>query len=153
MCRRRDDRLEFLLAHPGGPYFARRDEGVWTIPKGMVLPGEAPLDAAKREFLEETGLQPLAAHYEPLGDVRQRSGKIVHAWAFEGDCDPTRLVSNSFEVEWPPRSGHRRMFPEVDRAGFFAAEAARRKLVGAQVAFIERALAILGGPSRVSSRG
>lgn len=143
MCRFRGDALQFLLAHPGGPYFARKDDGVWTIPKGMLTPGEDPLEGAKREFREETGFSPAADRYEPLGEVRQRSGKIVHAWAFFGDCDPSRIASNLYEVEWPPRSGRKRMFPEVDRAAFFDAVTARRKLVSAQAEFIERALAVL----------
>ncbi len=134
---------EFLLIHPGGPFFRRRDMGVWSIPKGQVCPGEALLTAAKREFGEETGLSPTTPTYEPLGKVRQRSGKIVHAWAFLGDCDPGQVRSNLFELEWPPRSGRIQHFPEVDRAGFFAAEWARRKLNPAQAAFIDRALAWL----------
>jgi len=140
MCRFRDGRIQFLLAHPGGPYFARKDDGIWTIPKGMLIEGEDPLDAAKREFQEETGLSLRSSEFVPLGDVRQRSGKIVHAWAFVGDCDPSQVVSNFFEAEWPPRSGLRRSFPEVDRAEFFEASAARRKLVRAQAAFIDRAV-------------
>jgi len=140
MCRFRPGGMQFLLAHPGGPYFTRRDDGVWTIPKGMLSPGEDPFAAAQREFREETGLSPSAAHYEPLGEVRQRSGKIVHAWAFIGDCDPRSIQSNLYNVQWPPRSGVFRSFPEVDRAAFYDAATARRKLVPAQFAFIERAL-------------
>jgi predicted NUDIX family NTP pyrophosphohydrolase len=142
MYRFRAGEMQFLLAHPGGPYFTRRDEGIWTIPKGTVDPGEDPLSAAKREFFEEIGFQPVSDRFEPLGGVRQRSGKIVHAWAFAGDCDPSCVTSNMFEVEWPRRSGRRRMFPEIDRAGFFDAETARRKLVTAQAWFIDRALAL-----------
>lgn len=148
MCRSRNDVIEFLLAHPGGPYFGRRDDGVWTLPKGMINPGEQPLAAAKREFEEETGFEVTAERFMPLGEIRQRSGKIVHAWAFWGDCDPSRISSNTFEVEWPPRSGQRREFPEVDRAEFFAPAKARQKLLRAQVPFIDRALEILLKPRR-----
>lgn len=143
MCRMRPRGMEFLLAHPGGPYFARRDEGVWTIPKGMLAEGEPPFDAACREFQEETGLPLPNVHFEPLGEIRQRGGKIVHAWAFLGDCDPTTIRSNEYVVQWPPRSGEYRRFPEVDRASFFDAETARRKLIRAQSEFIERALSRL----------
>lgn len=144
MCRFRPAGPQFLLAHPGGPYFTRRDDGVWTIPKGMLVPGEEPFEAARREFQEETGLQPTATHFEPLGEIRQRSGKIVHAWAFVGDCDPRRIRSNRYLVQWPPRSGLYRSFPEVDRAAFYDAETARRKLVPAQAIFIDRVLERLG---------
>lgn len=140
MCRIRAGELEFLLAHPGGPYFSRRDEGVWTLPKGALNPGESPFVAAKREFREETGVDPKTDHFEPLGEIRQRSGKIVHAWAFFGDCDPSALVSNTFEVEWPPRSGATRTFPEVDRIAFYTALTAQKKLIAAQSVFIDRAL-------------
>ena len=141
MWRRRDEVIEFLLAHPGGPYFARRDEGAWTIPKGAVEEGETPLQAARREFIEETGFDPGDGPFVELGTIRQRSGKIVHAWAFEGDADPALLESETFELEWPPRSGKRRKFPEIDRVAFFSAEVARVKMIAAQVPFIERALA------------
>lgn len=144
MCRFRPSGPQFLLAHPGGPYFTRRDEGIWTIPKGMLGPGEGAFEAARREFQEETGLPLAAVHFEPLGEIRQRSGKIVHAWAFLGDCDPRRIRSNRYLVQWPPRSGLYRSYPEVDRAGFFDAETARRKLVPAQSIFIDRALERLG---------
>jgi predicted NUDIX family NTP pyrophosphohydrolase len=142
MCRRCEGGLEFLLAHPGGPFFAKKDDGGWTIPKGLVDPGEALLDAAIREFREETGFAVPESGFEPLGEVRQRGGKIVHAWAFLGDCDPLTLVSNEVLIEWPPRSGHRRAYPELDRAAFFAADAARIKLLPAQIPFVDRALAV-----------
>jgi predicted NUDIX family NTP pyrophosphohydrolase len=143
MCRRCDGGLEFLLAHPGGPFFANKDDGVWTIPKGLVDPGEALLDAAIREFGEETGFATPDEGFVPLGEVRQKGGKVVHAWAFLGDCDEAALVSNEVLIEWPPRTGRRRAYPELDRAAFFFADAARGKLLPAQVPFIDRALALL----------
>jgi predicted NUDIX family NTP pyrophosphohydrolase len=135
---------EFLLAHPGGPFFARKDDGAWSIPKGLVDPGEDLLAAAQREFREETGFDPASPRYLPLGEVRQKGGKIVHAWAFEGDCDPAALQSNSFTLEWPPRSGRVQQVPEIDRVAFFDADQARRKLLEAQAELIDRALAALG---------
>lgn len=149
---------EFLLAHPGGPYFARKDEGAWTIPKGLIDANEDHLDAARREFREETGYEPPATNFHPLGSVRQGSGKIVHAWAFVGDFDPASLTSNTFEVEWPPRSGRMRAFPEIDRADFFPFAEATRKILPAQLPFLERAsrpeaLRALFGASRVPPPG
>ncbi len=141
MWRRHVEGIEFLLAHPGGPYFARKDAGAWTLPKGAVESGETPLQAAKREFFEETGFDPGDGPFLELGTIRQRSGKIVHAWAFEGDADPAALRSEMFEIEWPPRSGKRRTFPEVDRVAFFDPLVARTKMIKAQVPFIDRALA------------
>ena len=141
MCRNTDAGLEMLLAHPGGPYFLGKDEGAWTIPKGIVEPGETPLQAAAREFQEETGFTPVADHYEPLGDVMQKGGKRVFAWAFWGHCDPMAIHSNTFELEWPPGSGRKATFAEVDRVEFFAPTEARRKILPAQRAFIDRALA------------
>jgi predicted NUDIX family NTP pyrophosphohydrolase len=137
MFRRRDGRLEVLLAHPGGPYWATRHEGAWTIPKGGLHPGEAPLESAIREFKEETGFDPVGP-FLPLGHIIQRSGKIVHAWAFEGDCDPARLESALTTTEWPPRSGRLIEIPEVDRAEFFALEDAMRVLNVAQATLITR---------------
>lgn len=132
MYRRRGDRIEVLLVHPGGPIWADRDDGAWSIPKGEAAPGEPLLDVACREFREETGFEP-AGPYHKLTPVRQKSGKIVHAWAFEGDCDPARLRSNTFRMIWPPRSGQLQTFPEVDRAAFFSLEEAARKINGGQV--------------------
>jgi predicted NUDIX family NTP pyrophosphohydrolase len=143
LCRVKAGTPEFLIVHPGGPYFASKDDGAWTIPKGLIDDGESPLDAALREFAEETGFSCASDHYESLGQVRLKSRKIVHGFAFVGDCDPSALKSNAFEIEWPPRSGRRRSYPEVDRAQFFGADAARRKLIEAQAAFIDRALAWL----------
>jgi len=145
LYRRSGDRFEVLLVHPGGPFFARRDLGCWSVPKGEVAEGEASAAAARREFAEETGLvAPEAAALIDLGEVRQRGGKRVQAWAFEGDCDPERLSSNRFEMEWPPRSGRVRSFPEVDRAAFFDLGEARRRIVDAQAAFLDRLEARLG---------
>src|ERR1043165_3534492 len=128
--------LEVLLAHPGGPYWAKKDAGAWSIPKGLVDPGEELLAAALREFREETGF---AAHepFIPLESVRQKSGKVVHAFACKGDFDPDRLVCNSFEIEWPPRSGKRRSFPEIDRVAWFGLEEAREKILGYQLPWLE----------------
>jgi predicted NUDIX family NTP pyrophosphohydrolase len=144
LCRRASAGWEFLLAHPGGPFFARKDEGAWSIPKGLVDPEEDLLAAAQREFREETGFDPHAERYVALGHVVQKGGKVVHAWAFEGDCDPAALRSNTFALEWPPRSGQRREVPEIDRAEFFGAAEAKRKLLAAQAELIERALVLLG---------
>ena len=108
MYRLREGRVEVLLAHPGGPLWAGRDDGAWTIPKGEIDPGEDALSAARREFEEETGIRPVGG-FERLAPVRQKGGKVVHAWAFEGDCDPARVRSNTFSLEWPPRSGRIRL--------------------------------------------
>lgn len=144
MCRRALSGWEFLLVHPGGPFFARKDEGAWSIPKGLIDPAEEPLSAAKREFEEETGFSAEAVRYLPLGHVVQKGGKRVYAWAFEGDCDPRALRSNTFSLELPRGSGKMREVPEVDRAGFFATDEAKRKLLAAQCPFIDRALLALG---------
>jgi predicted NUDIX family NTP pyrophosphohydrolase len=136
--RRREGILEVLLAHPGGPFFARKDEGAWTIPKGEPEPGEDLLAAARRELREEIGCEPVGALI-PLGSVKQRGGKTVHAWAFEGDRDEDApLPVNEFELEWPPRSGERRRFPEIDRALFFPLERARAKIRESQRPFLTR---------------
>jgi predicted NUDIX family NTP pyrophosphohydrolase len=133
--------LEVLLGHMGGPYFARRDDGAWSIPKGEYGPDEEPLAAARREFTEELGaIPPAGADYLPLGAIRQRNGKQVTAWAVEADFDVTTLVSNTFEIEWPPRSGRRQAFPEIDRAAWFDAETARRKMVAGQPELLDRLL-------------
>jgi predicted NUDIX family NTP pyrophosphohydrolase len=129
--------LEVLLVHPGGPYWKRKDDGVWTMPKGNVEPGEDVLAAAIREFTEETGLV-ADGPFVFLGEIRQRSGKRVHGWAFPGTCDPETIRSNSFEIEWPPKSGRRERFPEVDRAAFFTVAAARQKILPAEEPFLTR---------------
>jgi predicted NUDIX family NTP pyrophosphohydrolase len=138
LYRRRGDRLEVLLVHPGGPLWARRDAGAWSIPKGEYENGEDPLAAARREFEEELGTPPPDGQVVDLGEVRQRSGKLVRAFALEGDLDPARIVSNTCQVEWPPRSGRRIEVPEVDRAQWFGIEAAAERINPAQVALIER---------------
>ena len=138
MFRRKGDGLEVLLVHPGGPFFAKKDIGAWSIPKGEVAPGEDLLARAQLEFEEELGIRP-SGNWIELGSIRQKGGKIVHAWAFEGDLpDSFKLKSNTFEIEWPPRSGKRQKFPEVDQAGFFPEEVARQKINPAQAAFLDR---------------
>ena len=129
--------VEVLLAHPGGPYWTRKDEGAWTLPKGECEDGEQPLACARREFEEETGQVPTGP-FAPLGEVRQKSGKRVAAWSFEGDMEPSKLQSNLFEMKWPPRSGQLLQFPEVDRVAWFGLDAARIKLLPAQVPLIDR---------------
>jgi predicted NUDIX family NTP pyrophosphohydrolase len=138
--RRRDGAaVEVLLVHPGGPFWARKDEGAWSIPKGEYEAGEDPLAVASREFAEELGIEPPdLADPMPLGELRQPSGKRVSAWAVEGDVDVTEIRSNTFPMEWPPRSGRTAEFPEVDRAGWFDVEAARRKVLRGQAAFLDR---------------
>ena len=138
MFRRKNNSLELLLVHPGGPFFRNKDDGVWTIPKGEIQPGEDLLPRARIEFEEELGLKP-SGNSIPLGSIKQKGGKTVHAWAFEGDLPkPFQLKSNTFEIEWPPHSGKFKEFPEIDRAEFFPEEIARRKINSAQVAFIDR---------------
>lgn len=137
MFRRTQGGLQCLLAHPGGPFWTRKDDGAWTLPKGELDEGEEPLAGACREFHEETG-QPAAGPFLELGEVRLKSGKRVQAWAFEGDFDPTRLQCNLFELEWPPRSGRMQSFPEIDKVGWFDPATARRKLLPAQQPFIDR---------------
>jgi predicted NUDIX family NTP pyrophosphohydrolase len=143
--RRGPQGLEFLLAHPGGPVFRRRDAGAWTIPKGEIEPGEEPLAAAQRELLEETGFT-LPGPFVALGSVKQKNGKIVHAWACEGSVDPSALKSARFRMQWPPRSGRIGEYPELDRAAYFAFEAAREKLNAAQFELVERLVALLSAP-------
>jgi predicted NUDIX family NTP pyrophosphohydrolase len=142
--RRVAGRLEVLLAHPGGPIFRRRDAGVWTIPKGEIEPGEAPLAAAQRELFEETGFR-FDGPFLELGSVKQKSGKVVHAWACEGSVDPRALKSVTFRMEWPPRSGVQGDFPELDRGDYFDVEAAREKLNAAQYELVERLVRALSG--------
>jgi len=136
--------VEVLLVHPGGPLFARKDLGAWSIPKGEVEPGEELLAVAHRELAEETGFTAPGPALE-LGQVQQRGGKIVHAWAVRGDADPSRLASNGFELEWPPRSGRMREFPEVDRAAWLGLDEARRKINPAQAELLDRLAALLRG--------
>ncbi len=139
LWRTRETGLEVLLGHPGGPYFSRKDDGDWTVLKGESEPGEELEAVAQREFAEETGhtIGPDAPLYE-LGDIRQKSGKVVVAWAVEGDLDPAAAVSNTFEMEWPPRSDRIEVFPEIDRVAWFTLEKAHRKIKAAQAPFLER---------------
>ena len=130
--------IEVLLVHPGGPLWSRRDLGAWSIPKGEIDPGEAPLDAARREFAEELGSPAPACEPLGLGEVTLSSGKRIDAWALAGDLDVTTLVSSTFEMQWPPRSGRTREFPEVDRAQWFSPAEARERLNPAQGAFVDR---------------
>jgi len=136
LYRRRDNVLEVFLVHPGGPFFAKKDAGAWSIPKGEISEGEDVLAAARREFEEETGCKAVGA-FLPLAPVTQKGGKIVQAWALEGDCDPEKMKSNTFRLEWPPRSGRQQEFPEVDRAGWFAISQAKQKINPAQIRFLE----------------
>jgi len=152
MYRVRDGKLEVLLVHLGGPFWTKKDGGAWFVPKGEVEPGEDELEAAKREFKEETGFDP-GDKLQPLGSVKQKSGKTVTAWAFEGDCDPATLKSNTFAIEWPPRSGKQKEFPEIDRAAFFTIEAARAKIHPAELDFLERLDSLCKGLQNVSLRG
>src|SRR5262245_3665404 len=137
LFRRRNGQIEVLLAHPGGPFWVKRDEGAWTIPKGGLHPGETALDAAIREFTEETGFK-VSGPFIPLGDVTLKSGKRVLAWAVEGDCDPALLISNTTTVEWPPRSGKRMTIPEVDKVNFFSIADARVAINPAQALLLDR---------------
>lgn len=136
--RRTGGGVEVLLGHMGGPYWARRDDGAWTIPKGEYEPDEDPLTAAAREFTEETGLPVPAGRLVELGDVRQSGGKLVRAWAVEGDVDAAAARSNTFELEWPPRSGRTRRFPELDRFAWFDVATARAKILTAQAQLLDR---------------
>jgi predicted NUDIX family NTP pyrophosphohydrolase len=139
---------EVLLVHPGGPAWARRDAGAWSIPKGEYEPEEDPLDAARREFQEELGVPPPSGPVQELGEIRQRSGKRVRAWALEGDLDATAISSNTFMFEWPPRSGKRIEIPEVDRAEWFDLDTARVKINVGQVPLLDRLGELLGNTER-----
>jgi predicted NUDIX family NTP pyrophosphohydrolase len=142
LYRRGPSGLEVLLAHPGGPLWARKDYGAWTLPKGQFTNDEAPLDAARREFEEEMGSTPVG-DFQPLGTLKQPSGKVIHAWAAESDFDVNTVTSNLFSLEWPPKSGLMGEFPEVDRAGWFSIEEARVKILKGQAPFLDRLLALL----------
>jgi predicted NUDIX family NTP pyrophosphohydrolase len=149
MYRCRDSGVDVLLIHPGGPYWAKKDDGAWTIPKGEIEEEEEAHEAAQREFEEETGLQP-RGHFYPLTPVRLKSGKTVYAWAFEGDWDPTRLESTTFTTEWPPRSGRIQEYPEADRAEWFTLTGAKEKIQGGQLGFLRELETLLG--DRTGSR-
>jgi len=136
--------LRVFLVHPGGPFFAKKDEGAWSVPKGELEEGEDSLAAARREFEEETGCAPEGT-FVPLSPVTQKGGKIVLAWAVEGDCDADAIRSNTFELEWPPKSGRVRDFPEVDRAGWFTVDEAKKKINPAQAALVDELVSKLTG--------
>jgi len=144
LYRRTSNGVEVLLGHMGGPFFARRDDGGWSIPKGEYDEDEAPLAAARREFSEEFGAPPPVGDYAELGTIAQKNGKQVTAWAVEADLDANAIVSNTFEIEWPPKSGRRQAFPEVDRADWFDIDTARRKMVGGQAALLDRLVNAVG---------
>jgi predicted NUDIX family NTP pyrophosphohydrolase len=140
---RRHDGLQVLLVHPGGPFWAGRDAGAWSIPKGEIAPDEDPLAAALRELREETGFT-ASPPFVPLTPVKQRGGKLVRAWAAEGDADPAALVSNTFEMTWPPRSGRKQAFPEADRAAWFPLAEARRRILAGQAPLIDELESLVG---------
>jgi predicted NUDIX family NTP pyrophosphohydrolase len=145
LYRLRDGRLEVLLGHPGGPFFGRKDLGSWSIPKGARAPTDADLEAtARREFLEETGHPVPAGPLLDLGSVRQKGGKIVYAWAAEGDLDPAQATSNMIEIPWPPFTGRVKRFPEIDRVAWFGPEETRQRIKEAQIPFVERLETVLG---------
>jgi predicted NUDIX family NTP pyrophosphohydrolase len=153
LYRRRGKDIELLLVHPGGPFWAKKDLGAWSIPKGEYAAGEDPLAVACREVEEEMGLRLEPGRFLPLGELAQRGGKVVTAFALERDFDPLTLRSNSFELEWPPRSGRRRSFPEIDRAQWFSPPEAQSRILASQQPFIQRLLAALGGGSSVRGEG
>lgn len=140
---RRRDELEVFLVHPGGPFWAKKDLGAWSLPKGEFEEGEDPLAAAVRELTEETGFA-IAGELLPLEPVRQPSRKTIHAWATEGDCDPAELRSNLFSMEWPPKSGKQAEFPEVDRGAWFTIEEARKRIIGGQSPFLDELIEAIG---------
>ncbi|MGO8752347.1 MAG: NUDIX domain-containing protein [Thermoguttaceae bacterium] len=141
MFRIRDRAIQVLLAHPGGPFFRNKDDGAWSIPKGEPEGNEDLLVTAQREFEEETGVKP-SGPFMPLKPVQQKGGKVVHAWAFEGDCDPKAIHSNTFTIEWPPKSGRQMEFPEIDRAEFFDLATARKKIKAGQEALLDELAAV-----------
>ena len=144
MYRRREGQLEVFLVHPGGPFWAKKDLGAWSISKGEYGDGELPLDAARREFQEETGFV-AEGDFLDLGKVQQAGGKVVSAWAFAGDCDPALLISNRCQIEWPPRSGRLLEIPEVDRGGWFSISEARERMLKSQMPFLDRLTQLVGG--------
>jgi predicted NUDIX family NTP pyrophosphohydrolase len=143
MYRPRDGNIEVLLVHPGGPFWAKRDAGAWSIPKGEIGAGETPLEVARREFQEELGAPAPNGEWISLGTIRQAGGKLVHGWAARGDLDPSRIDSMTFEMEWPPRSGRTQSFPEVDRAAWLDLDEARRMILPSQQPLIDRLTVLL----------
>lgn len=144
LFRHTDDALQVLLAHMGGPFWSKKDERAWSIPKGEIEPNESLEAAARREFAEELGLAVPDGVLAPLGEVKQSGGKIVTAWGLEADLDPTSIVPGTFEMEWPPGSGRPQQFPEIDRAGWFDVVTARRKIVAGQEPFLDRLEDLIG---------
>ena len=140
--RRAKGAIEVLLVHPGGPFWNKKDLGAWSIPKGEYSEGEDPLEAAKREFQEETGMA-ISGRFKPLSPIKQAGGKVIRAWAVEGDLDASAIKSNTFTIEWPPHSGKQQSFPEVDRAEWFPVEAARKKILKGQLGLLEELLLVL----------
>ena len=147
MFRKRDFALQVLLVHPGGPFWRNKDAGAWSLPKGEYTEGEDPLDAAKREFREETGFV-VHGEFLPLGQIKQSSAKVITAFAVEGDCSPAVIRSNTFSIEWPPKSGRQQEFPEIDRADWFSLDEARRRIVKGQAGFLDRLLKAIAPDSR-----
>jgi predicted NUDIX family NTP pyrophosphohydrolase len=139
LFQQREGRLQVLLVHPGGPFWAGKDDGAWSIPKGLPEPGESGLETARREFQEETGTG-VEGSFIPLGELKQPSGKIIHAWALEHDLDVTRLQSNTFSLEWPRKSGTIREYPEIDQGCWFSLAQARQKISAGQAGFLDRLL-------------
>lgn len=150
MYRKRDCSLEVFLVHPGGPFWSNKDDGAWSIPKGEFDAGEDPLAAAKREFREETGLG-AEGEFQPMEPIRQKGGKIVYAWAVHCDFDAAAVTSNTFSMEWPPRSGNIRVFPEIDRAEWFKIEVARQKILKSQVGLLEQLERTLVSPGELDA--
>lgn len=140
MFRRRDSGIEVLLVHPGGPFWKNKDAGAWSIPKGEHGEADDPLEAVKREFKEETGI-PVRGEFVALDEIKQPSGKLIRAWALEGDCNAATIRSNTFSMEWPPKSGRMQEFPEVDRAEWFSMDEARKRIVKGQSGFLDRLMA------------
>lgn len=147
---RRRGEPEVFLVHPGGPFWTKKDAGAWSLPKGEIGEGEDPLQAAKREFTEETGF-PIEGAFRPLDPVKQSGGKVVQAWAIEADCDPAQVRSNLFAMEWPPKSGRTQQFPEVDRAEWFPIAEARKRIIPAQVKFLDQLVSVLGIAKELTS--
>jgi predicted NUDIX family NTP pyrophosphohydrolase len=140
--------IEVFLVHPGGPFWEKKDLGAWSIPKGEFTPEEDPLEVAQREFQEETGIE-AKGDFTPLASLKQPSGKVVHAWTFQGDCDPTAIKSNTFLMEWPPRSGKQQEFPEIDRADWFNIEIARDKILKGQKGFLDQLQELLAAEKNI----
>lgn len=151
LYRRHGELLEVFLVHPGGPFWTKKDAGAWSLPKGEIGEDEEPLRAAKREFTEETGF-PIEGEFRPLEPIKQPGGKVVQAWAIEAECDPAQVHSNVFTMEWPPKSGRTQQFPEVDRAAWFAVAEARKRIIAAQIDFLDQLVSVLGSAKDSESR-